>query len=363
MRFLTLACCLSLSSWVVAQDTSGLSEYQQGAGAYFAGRIDQAEEHLTAALESDPNDIRAYYLRGLNRLHAGNLPGAQADLAKGAELEVQRGPSPLIDQSLSSVQGSARVTLERIRRAARRSAVVQQQRAALESRKQQREQQEKRVLRTDYQLPIEALASRLTVEQARQVAVKAKQGPGSAVATAEPAAPPTAEIETDSDNPFADDSYNEDQTFAATANEAAGTDEAPASDGVDIPAAARGSISSAQLFEIVGEVIGQAVQDRAGSVTGAVPPMGPMGPGGPPPGMMGGGEGGFGGPADGQGFPADEQGSPAAQQLFPEGEMGSMNDFSAPAAQQGGSPFNMQQGGQDAPQNEPAGGSPFDLAE
>lgn len=352
MRFLTLACCLSFSAWAAAQDVSGLSEYQQGAGAYFAGRSDQAEEHLSAAIESDPNDIRAYYLRGLNRMNAGNLAGAQADLTKGAELEAQRGASPLVDQSLAAVQGSSRVTLERIRRAARRSAELAERRAIWQARRQYREEQEQRVLRTNYELPIEALASRLTVEQARQVASKSEPSSVADVVAADSA--PTAEIVSDSDNPFADDTYGEDSTVAATSP--AGT---TTMNDVDIPEAARGTIDTGMLMEIVGDVVGQAFSNGTDVVSGVVPPMPPMGPGGTPPGMMGGGEnefgdpsGGQGFPAGGQGFPIDGQGFPADEQGFPAGDDTGMDAFSDPQFDAGDDSFAV-------PEEE----NPFDFAE
>ncbi|WP_425396114.1 hypothetical protein [Aeoliella sp.] len=308
MRLLTLACCLSLSSWAVAQDISNLSEYQQGAGAYFAGRTDQAEEHLSAALESDPNDIRAYYLRGLNRLNTGDLRGAQADLAKGAELEAQRGSaSPLVDQSLSSVQGSARVTLERIRREARRSAELEQRRATTEARKQHREQQEKRVLRTDYQLPIEALASRLTVEQARQVATKLGPEDQGSVATA---VATNQQPMVDENDPFVDDTPAVDANpFGAVDPEPAPAVVATASEEQgDVPAAARGTVDAGRLFGVVTNAVGQVFTDRASVITDVLP----MDSLSPPPGMMGGfnpsGEASF--PA-GEGFPAGGEEMPA----------------------------------------------------
>lgn len=285
MRVVVSVCCLALAFNAAAQEPVHLSPYQAGAGAYFAGRMDQAEKHLTQAIEESPDDPRAYYLRGLNRLRENDLRGAQADLTKGSELEARMGSSsPLVDQSLAGVQGSARLTLERVRRAARELAEVQARQQAVAMAKQQREARERAVLRTDYSLPMEALASRLSVDQARQVAAKGGTPASAPVA----AAPKFAD-------PFADDDGNEPSTFTAT------------------PAPPEGTMKAGSLLGLVGRRSAEAgmgiVEGFTATVTdllpaGVGPPgmgppgMGPpeMGPGGPPPGFGAAGLGGI--PAD-----------------------------------------------------------------
>lgn len=201
MRLAIVLTCLvaTATSHALAQQESTASAYTRGAGAYFADRPEQAEKFLTEAIDESPDDPRGYYLRGLNRLAMQNLEGARADLSKGAKLEAQWGSSsPLVDRSLSAVQGPARLTLERIRRAARDEAEVAQRQVQQQTRRQQRAQREQRVLRTDYQLPLEALASRLSVDQARQVAIRYQ--PSGTTSSGQQA--PTAAA---GDNPFADD--------------------------------------------------------------------------------------------------------------------------------------------------------------
>lgn len=213
MRTKLSICCLALVTITHAtfgQEPDAASAYSRGAGAYFAGRHTDAEQQLTSAIDFAPQDPRAHYLRGLNYLALGDTQRAQSDLSEGARLEAQSGgSSPLVDRSLASVQGSARRTLERVRRSARESAQLEQLRAVANARKAAREQREQRVLRTDYQLPIESLASRLTVDQARSVAIKDRSALANdltRVAQTDSARSQATSIT--ADDPFADDPNN-----------------------------------------------------------------------------------------------------------------------------------------------------------
>jgi hypothetical protein len=337
VRFVVTLCCLTVATFASAQEPVGLSAYGAGAGAYFAGRADEAEKHLSQAIAESPDDPRAYYLRGLNRLRANDRQGAQADLAKGSELEARMGSSsPLVDQSLAAVQGSSRLTLERIRRAAREAAEVSARQQVMAQAKQQREARERVVLRTDYQLPMEALASRLSVDQARQVAGK--------LGGAE-----TGRLATSTDDPFADDTTNEASAFAATpapvldpAATAPVSSSAAGEDGV--PDAARGSMKAGDLFGVLRRSVtgaGQGMVESAASpVAGSIPPgMGPPGMG--PPGMATPGMGPGGPP---QGF--DPAAAPVSEDPFNAGE---------------GDPFEADAGDPFAPDADAA--SPFDEPE
>ena len=257
-------------------DVSPESAYQRGAGAYFAGRADEAIKRLTAAIQYAPDDPRGYYMRGLTHLAIGEIQKAQADLTQGARIEARMGSSsPLVDQSLASVQGAPRMMLERIRRAARESAQIQERRTMALARKQAREERERRVLRTDYQLPIEALASRLTVDQARGVAIKDRTATANLLAVAQPstgapapANPPAA------DNPFADDPPAQAETFATSTESSSNT-------AGDVPAAARGSIKASKLFGIFSRHASDAVDGVGRSISGVAGQA--MGGGGPAP--------------------------------------------------------------------------------
>lgn len=282
MRLLKFVVCLALLGCITpatAQTPAEMapgSAYPRGAGAYFAGRFDQAAKYLTTAIQDAPDDPRGYYLRGLSYLATGDTLKAQADLNAGAQLEARMGSSwPLVDRSLASVQGSPRRTLERIRRAARESAEIQEMRSLAMARKKVREERENHVLRTDYRLPMEALASRLTIDQARRVAVTdrsatANQLAGGDATNAETAAAANPEVAQPS-NPFADDAYDESKTYTATT--APGGDFTTSS---EVPAGARGSVKAGSLFGIFSRMgnravgnVGAKASDLAGQAMGA----------------------------------------------------------------------------------------------
>lgn len=268
MRFaLVLSLVLVTTAPHATAQQSTATAYQQGAGAYFANRPEQAEKYLSEAIEESPQDPRAYYLRGLNRLATEDLEGARADLSKGAKLEAKMGSSsPLVDRSLSAVQGSARLTLERMRRSAREEAVVAERQLEQQSRRQAREQRERGVLRADFQLPMEALASRLTVEQARKVALREQPSQASAVAAGAKEVMP----EGSDDNPFADDAQ------AGQPQASGGNREAVE---VSVPEAARGSTTIRGLLGIFGGASKQAAANAFSPFESAIPAGGPMGEG------------------------------------------------------------------------------------
>lgn len=315
-----------------AQQPDAEALYQKGAGSYFASRTDQAEADLSRAIEAAPQDPRGYYLRGLNRLAAGDTTAAQDDLSMGANLEAQLGSaSPLVDRSLSAVQGSSRLMLERIRRAARESAKVEAQRSFVLERKKAREEREQRVLRTKYQLPIESLASRLSVAQARNVAQKERPGTESMVAVG--GAGTLA-----SDNPFADDPRN--QAGNISAEDIAATtdrgDPRPTVD-VNVPEAARGSMKASKLLSIFGG-LGVKATSRVSETVGGLAPPG-FGIGGPPTGFGGSEDGGDFGPGD---FGADEGGLPSGGDTGAgQGSFGDFGEFSDGNQDDEASPFDF----------------------
>jgi Flp pilus assembly protein TadD len=50
-------------------------------------RIDAAMENFDKALQYDPNDAEAYYLRGVAKLKRGDTAGGEADIAKAVALD------------------------------------------------------------------------------------------------------------------------------------------------------------------------------------------------------------------------------------------------------------------------------------
>jgi len=94
--------------------------YGLGVHAYHAGEYRDAYANLSAAIEGGSRDPRVYYFRGLALSHLGRSDEAQADLEKGAQLEVAGGGDQYpIGKSLERVQGPQRLALERLRKLAR----------------------------------------------------------------------------------------------------------------------------------------------------------------------------------------------------------------------------------------------------
>lgn len=147
--------------------------FQRGLGAYSAGRPAQAEEFLNEAIEQTPTDPRPYYLRGLARLQLQRSEEGTADLRQGATLELAgEFPPPLLDRALANVQGPARITLEQVRRETRKAAIVAARTQLAQQQRAERAERERQVLRTRYELPIEALVNQLTPQQAKLAATK-----------------------------------------------------------------------------------------------------------------------------------------------------------------------------------------------
>ena len=113
----------------LAQDSRALTEwYGNGVHAYFSGDDVRAERQLTRSIDAGTTDPRTYYFRALVFLRTGNTTEADADMAKGAALEVQDldGTYP-VNRSLQRVQGRHRQILEGSRRQAQAVAYRQQQ--------------------------------------------------------------------------------------------------------------------------------------------------------------------------------------------------------------------------------------------
>ncbi len=107
-----------------ATDPVLMETYGRGVHAYFAGRYDEAYELLTLAIENEIQDPRAYYFRGIVAAATGRPEEAESDWRTGAEMEATRRPVADIGRSLTRVQGSTRLKLERIRQSARMKATA-----------------------------------------------------------------------------------------------------------------------------------------------------------------------------------------------------------------------------------------------
>lgn len=107
-----------------ATDPVLMETYGRGVHAYFAGRYDEAYELLTLAIHNDIQDPRAYYFRGIIAAATGRPAEAESDWQIGADLEATRRPVADIGRSLTRIQGSTRLKLERVRQAARMQAAT-----------------------------------------------------------------------------------------------------------------------------------------------------------------------------------------------------------------------------------------------
>jgi Flp pilus assembly protein TadD len=125
---------------VAADDAVLVDLYGKGVHQFFAGMAEQAHDSFKAAIDGGSEDPRCYYFRGLTYLMLGREDEANADFAKGAEIEAAN-PERManIGRSLSRIQGSRRKLIEKHRAKAREVAV---QNAAETRKKRYVEQKE-----------------------------------------------------------------------------------------------------------------------------------------------------------------------------------------------------------------------------
>jgi Tfp pilus assembly protein PilF len=115
-----LSCALSTPSAAFARDWNAADMlYSRGVQAYFAGQDDEAEQYLTRAVQSNPNDPRPYYFRAMSRLRRGRDAEARQDMQAGAVVEARAPSRWAVGSALERVQGRDRLLLEDYRRRAR----------------------------------------------------------------------------------------------------------------------------------------------------------------------------------------------------------------------------------------------------
>jgi hypothetical protein len=95
--------------------------FGDGVNAYFAGRCDDAETHLSYAIGDDSENPAVYYFRGLARLRSGCVGEAVEDMQIGATLEAVH-PGRSVGKLLERVQGCDRLLLEKYRGESRANA-------------------------------------------------------------------------------------------------------------------------------------------------------------------------------------------------------------------------------------------------
>jgi hypothetical protein len=98
--------------------------YGGGVHAYFTRDYKEAYDLLSSAVDTNTQDPRVYYFRGLAQLQLGRPDEAKVDFAKGADLEATATDDLFgVDKALERVQGKARLSIETERVAARNRAV------------------------------------------------------------------------------------------------------------------------------------------------------------------------------------------------------------------------------------------------
>jgi hypothetical protein len=296
--------------------------YAQGVLAFFNGDYHQAESYLSQALAYQPRDPRAYYFLGLAQMRTGRSYEGEQALQIGAAIEAGWSGRPMdIGRTLERVQGSDRMLLERIRREARQGHDSRRH-ANLQQRYQQVTDRQDQVAGAPFHLPLDALAGAATPDDlARMVAAQAA-APGDpfvddpADRGSAPAGPPATE-DMAADNPPA--------TAQGDQQGAADNPKTP----VDIPAAARGSVSAKELGGIFGRMVG-----------GLLPKV-PAGNG--PPGF-GGASGGF----------EPSEGDPLGDDPF-----GGMGETLPQEGSDGGDPFGESPDAPEEPTESTAPADPF----
>jgi hypothetical protein len=139
-RYFLVGCLVTMIASSAAAESREWSDasslYGRGVHAYFAGRLSEAETHLSEALARSPEDPRVFYFLALCRMKSGRMDEARSDMELGASLEAQHPGRLGVGTALQRVQGTERLTLEKYRRQALASAAEsrRQERALVEQR-------------------------------------------------------------------------------------------------------------------------------------------------------------------------------------------------------------------------------------
>ena len=195
MRFsicfgVALLFCLGPAVPTYAQERAlVLQLYGQGVHAYFAQDYAQAHELLTQAIEGGTRDPRTYYFRAMTYLNLGRPDEAEADMARGAELEATDvGLRAQVSRALERVQGKGRQRIEQHRTAARLTQ-MQRQDAIQRQRYETRRQNEEEVLRRQVDVPLDEFANPPAASPSAPAPSRTEANPRLPENNAQPAAP------------------------------------------------------------------------------------------------------------------------------------------------------------------------------
>ena len=201
----SVAAVVATSSTASAQ-TAILNEmYGRGVHEYYAGDYREAYELLTAAIENDIQDPRAYYFRGIVARASGRPEQAEADWRTGAQLEAAGKIQGPIGRALARYQGPGRLELEEIRHQARLRAL-----ADAADRRRQR-------YGTPQTQPQPASPRRAPARRAPAPEAQAQQPQPQPSQSPAPVTPPPTPPAAELDNPFADDAAVEPEIQAEDA--------------------------------------------------------------------------------------------------------------------------------------------------
>ena len=200
---LVLTSTSCLSGRLMAQESHEVkATYGRGVHAYFRGQVFEAERLLTEAIHAGSKDPRVYYFRSMARMKSGRELEAESDMQIGASLEARNpGYGSSIGISLQRVQGPHRRKLEEYRRQARLDLLNERQ-MLNRNRYQQLELREPKVLRQEFDVPLEELTSptgRAPADPGPTVSEGETQGP---VLDTPKDEDPFGEAEDSSEDPF-----------------------------------------------------------------------------------------------------------------------------------------------------------------
>ena len=110
-----------------AQSSSAIlaETYGEGVHAYNSGRLSDALNFFSLAIDNGSQDPRVFYYRGIVNQVSGRPEDAEKDWQAGAVIEALAGSNPSIGRSLARYQGTGRIQLEKIRQAARIKALAE----------------------------------------------------------------------------------------------------------------------------------------------------------------------------------------------------------------------------------------------
>jgi hypothetical protein len=116
-----------------AQEDTAAELYGRGVHAYFANNYESAIALLTASIEKNDADPRAYFFRGLAQASLSGIEAGKEDFALGAHREIYRKGKRIYDvnAALQRIQGGLRLAVEDQRRVARLAAKLKKEKENL----------------------------------------------------------------------------------------------------------------------------------------------------------------------------------------------------------------------------------------